>query len=681
MPEPVRAGQRYLPGLDGLRALAVLAVVAYHLNASWAPGGLLGVGVFFTLSGYLITDLLLGQREAAGRLQLVDFWQRRARRLLPALFVMLLVVIGWVALLDRAQLSALRGMVWSAALYVSNWWLIVQHTSYFARFGPPSSLGHLWSLAVEEQFYLIWPWLLFLGLMLTRRRRREAPSSGEHFGLAGVTLLLAGASALAMALLYHPGYDPTRVYDGTDTRVFGLLIGAALAFLWPSRKLRADIGAASRWCLEGVGVVGLLVIGALIWRSTEYSAFLYPGGMVLLSFATVLVVATVASPATRLGQVLGVAPVRWIGVRSYGIYLWHYPIIVLTTPATGQETLLREVLQVAASIAVAALSWRLVEEPIRHGALGRLAARARAARQHPMARLQGWAALAGGVGVLGLAGACLAGVIPAMAPGQQSSSAAAALPNAGGNADRVQALAPSGGKGSTKQAAGGPGARKQPRTSCQQVVHIGDSTSDGLISSDYLPNPAQRLSARYARVGVRKVYWEISGGRSIVETLEGQPNAYTVAQRLLRNGYQGCWVLALGTNDTADVAVGSVVPIGARISRMMSVLGSQPVLWINVKSLLSSGPYSETDMKEWDSALLRACARYPNMRVYDWADVVKTRWFINDGIHFTSPGYAARSRDIARALAEAFPAAPASQPSSPSSAGQQNDATGSCVVH
>jgi hypothetical protein len=299
-----------------------------------------------------------------------------------------------------------------------------------------------------------------------------------------------------------------------------------------------------------------------------------------------------------------------------------------------------------------------------------------------MARLQGWAALAGGVGVIGLAGACLAGTIPALAQGQQGSSVAAALPNAGGSADRVQSLTPSGGKsGNTKQALGGPGAKKQLRTSCQQVVHIGDSTSDGLISSDYLPNPAQRLSARYAKVGVRKVYWEISGGRSIVETLENQPNAYTVAQRLLRNGYQGCWVLALGTNDTADVAVGSVVPIGARISRMMSLIGNQPVLWINVKSLLGSGPYSESDMQEWDSALLRACAKYPSMRIYDWADVVKTRWFISDGIHFTSAGYAARSRDIARALAEAFPAAPAAQPSSPSSAGQQNDAAGSCVVH
>ncbi|MEP7025493.1 MAG: acyltransferase, partial [Actinomycetota bacterium] len=164
MPEPVRNGQRYLPGLDGLRALAVLAVVAYHVQLSWAPGGLLGVGVFFTLSGYLITDLLLGHWQLAREVRLADFWLRRARRLLPALFVVLTAVAGWVSLLHRADLPALRGAVAAAVGYASNWWLIAQNASYFARFSPPSPLGHLWSLAVEEQFYLVWPCLLWLGL-------------------------------------------------------------------------------------------------------------------------------------------------------------------------------------------------------------------------------------------------------------------------------------------------------------------------------------------------------------------------------------------------------------------------------------------------------------------------------------------------------------------------------------
>jgi hypothetical protein len=155
VPKPIERAQRYMPGLDGLRALAVLAVIAYHLQLGWAQGGLLGVGVFFTLSGYLITDLLLGQRDAVGHLRLGDFWLRRARRLLPALFLMLAVVVAWVTLLDRSQLPALRGDVVAAALYVSNWWNIFRHASYFSHFGPPPQLDHLWSLAVEEQFYLM----------------------------------------------------------------------------------------------------------------------------------------------------------------------------------------------------------------------------------------------------------------------------------------------------------------------------------------------------------------------------------------------------------------------------------------------------------------------------------------------------------------------------------------------
>src|SRR5437763_4034899 len=172
MPEPVGSSQRYMPGLDGLRALAVLAVIAYHLNLGWAPGGLLGVGVFFTLSGYLITDLLLTQ-VAGGGIRLGNFWLRRARRLLPGLFVMLIVVSVWVAVGHPSLLADLRGQVGAAILYVSNWWQIVQHVPYFARFGQPSPLNHLWSLAVEEQFYLLWPWMLMAGVYLVRERRRR----------------------------------------------------------------------------------------------------------------------------------------------------------------------------------------------------------------------------------------------------------------------------------------------------------------------------------------------------------------------------------------------------------------------------------------------------------------------------------------------------------------------------
>ncbi len=668
MPKPVRTGQRYLPGLDGLRALAVLAVVAYHLNLGWAQGGLLGVGIFFTLSGYLITDLLLTQYDRTGRLQLADFWLRRARRLLPALFVMLTVVVAWVTLLDRSQLPAIRGAVAASVGYVSNWWLIAQHSSYFARFSPPSPLGHLWSLAVEEQFYLIWPWLLWFGLRWFGRRG----GTGTRPRLAAATLLLAAASAVAMAMFYHPGYDPTRVYDGTDTRAFGLLIGAALAFVWPSNRLRSDVADGARRILDGAGIAGLTVIFVLIWRTSEYSEFLYHGGMVLLSVATALVVGAAASPASRVGVALGCRPLRWIGVRSYGIYLWHFPIIVLTTPADGRETFVRGTLQVAATVAVAAVSWRFIEEPVRHGAIGRGLARAAAAGyQVGAARQPTRVALAGCVAVCGLATAGLTGIVqPASAalvagtppPAGASASSSSSSSSSPSPSTSPTAAAPSPSPSPSERAPAGSKAAdtKQTapaaaRSSCRSVVHIGDSTSDGLISADYLPNPKRRINAQYAKVGVTTFIPEISGARSIVETYENQPNAYTVAQQLIRTGYRGCWVLALGTNDAADVAVGSNTGLATRIREMMTLIGDQPVMWVNVKSLLVSGPYAETNMAAWDSTLLQACARYPNMRVYDWAAVAKNRWFISDGIHYTSLGYAWRAHLIARALAAAFP--------------------------
>ena len=226
MPKPVGSGQRYMPGLDGLRAIAVLAVIAYHEQLGWAQGGLLGVGVFFTLSGYLITDLLLSGWLSSGSLHLANFWLRRARRLLPALFVMLAVLTAWVTLLDRARLGSLRGSVAAAATYSSNWYQIAQDQSYFARFAAPGPLDHLWSLAVEEQFYLLWPWLLLLGLFFVRRRTANAVR-----WLALPTLAMAAASAVAMLLLYQPGFDPTRIYEGTDTRACELLVGAALAMV------------------------------------------------------------------------------------------------------------------------------------------------------------------------------------------------------------------------------------------------------------------------------------------------------------------------------------------------------------------------------------------------------------------------------------------------------------------
>ena len=651
MPKPVGSEQRYMPGLDGLRAIAVLAVIAFHEQFGWAPGGLLGVGVFFTLSGFLITDLLLSRWLATGRASLANFWARRARRLLPALFVMLAIVTAWVTLLDRARLANLRGAVAAAATYSSNWYLIVAGQSYFSRFAPPQPLDHLWSLAVEEQFYLIWPWVLLAGLYVIRRRRNAAAIRW----LALPTLVLAAGSAVLMWVIYQPAVDPTRAYEGTDTRACGLLIGAALAMVWSSKIAGRSSRAVAR-VLDVPAAAGLAVIGLMIWRVGQYSGFLYHGGLVVLALATAAVLAAAACPASLIGAALGWRPLRWIGVRSYGIYLWHYPVIVLTTPANATEDLPRAVWQIAASIGLAALSWRFIEEPVRHGAIGRGWKRIRA-RQLAGLGASRLAAATGAAGVLVLACAGLAGAVavPVASSAAALGAGSGALSKSTSSVAHVSARHPSSTTSPGPEAAALQQQHGPLRTSCTSVAHIGDSTSEGMVSPDYLPDRRQRLVARYEDIGVQSVYTNITGARSVVEVLPGTTNGYNAARGLLRQGFRGCWVLALGTNDTADVAVGSNVGLTARINEMMQVTRGEPVMWVNVISLLHSGPYAEPNMRKWNDALMKACARYPNMRVFNWAVLPKRSWFINDGIHYTSAGYEKRSLFIADGLAEAFP--------------------------
>jgi peptidoglycan/LPS O-acetylase OafA/YrhL len=638
MPEPVKRNQRYMPGLDGLRAIAVLAVIVFHLGFDWAPGGLLGVGIFFTLSGYLITDILLSQLSQRGKIDLLRFWAARARRLLPALFVMLAIVTAWVTIFGPAQPMQFREAVLSSVVYVNNWEQIFANVSYFARFAPEGPLNHLWSLSVEEQFYIFWPFLLLLGVKLVHERPLP---SGVRPRLAVLAIVLALFSAIEMAVLYHPSLDPSRIYYGTDTRAGGLLFGCALAMVWPSRRLSHRISPQARNTLDGLGVLGLAVIALMIWQVGEFSRFLYQGGFIVLSLATVLVLMPLTHPACRLGNVVGARPLRWVGVRSYGIYLWQTPIIVLTGPGSRPpEGLLGKALQVAAIFAIAGLSWHFVEEPIRHGAIGRFFARRRAV---------GWkwetfappmrAAIVGTGLVLVVAGAGMVGLNSATAEGESV------------RVEEARAAGTTKPPPLTKAQA-----EDSTRSKCKAVVHIGDSTSEGLDSPEYLPDEKDRIPDRYAEVGVKETHMEVQGARSIEERFEGEPNAQEVAAAWKAEGYKGCWVLALGTNEAADVAAGSSVGLRERIEKMMAIIGDEPVLWVNVRSLVPPGdPYSKEGMVEWDEELVRACDTYPNMRVYDWASDVKNEWFIEDGIHFTSPGYAARAQLIALALAHAFP--------------------------
>jgi peptidoglycan/LPS O-acetylase OafA/YrhL len=358
------AGGGRIDALDGIRAIAVTAVVVYHLFPDALPGGFLGVDVFFVLSGYLITRGL-AQRIASGKgLGLARFWWRRTLRLLPALGVMLVVVAAVTGIVGGPAAVRLRPQLVAALTYTSNWYQAGAGLSYFERTEPPV-LQHLWSLAVEEQFYLVWPPLLIAIVLLARSARAAA----------GVTAVLAAASAVAMAVTFVPGEDPSRLYFGTDTHGFSLLIGGVAALVslipgvWAARWLTAPSdGREKAHRLVVVSALAVCVLGMVLIGET--STFAYRGGIVLVDLAAAIAVVSVALPG-QAAPFLGSRPLVWVGRRSYAIYLWHWPLIVLlATGATIPEGT-RAVLVVGLSLGLAALSWTYVERPVqRLGLLG-----------------------------------------------------------------------------------------------------------------------------------------------------------------------------------------------------------------------------------------------------------------------------------------------------------------------
>ncbi|HKP52877.1 MAG TPA: acyltransferase family protein [Chloroflexia bacterium] len=355
----------YLPGLDGLRALAVSSVLLYHAGITWMPGGFLGVELFFVLSGYLITSLLLAEWLSGGKIDLGAFWLRRARRLLPALFLLLAVTLIFAIFFLPDEVAELRGDTLAASTYVTNWYMVFNQQSYFELVGRPSLLQHLWSLAVEEQFYLLWP-LLFIGgmrLLQTRSAMRIATMAG------------AAASTLLMVALYNPDADPSRVYYGTDTRAAGLLIGCTLAF--GMSLSRSPSRRAGKVQAPWVDLIGLGSLGTLLWllvNLDEGQPFLYQGGFAAIALSTAGVIWAIANPNARvIPRILGLGILRWIGMRSYGIYLWHWPVFMVTRPeldlALDGAPLLA--LRLGITVVLAAISYHFVETPIRSGSLGR----------------------------------------------------------------------------------------------------------------------------------------------------------------------------------------------------------------------------------------------------------------------------------------------------------------------
>jgi len=597
---PARLG--YIPALDGVRALAVAAVLVYHGDLGWFSGGFLGVDVFFVLSGYLITSVLLDAwRRNGGHLGLARFYVHRARRLLPALLVMITVTCAYVVAFLPDEASKLRGGVVASFGYVTNWYLIFHQQSYFSSLGRQPMLQHLWSLAIEEQFYLLWPLLLGVALKFWRPSRIK---------LAVTIFAAAAVSALLMALLYRTGSDPSRVYYGTDTHSSGLLIGAGMAVLLPPWQLRGKIGKRAPVALDVIGLTGVLVLVWCFINVSEFDSSLYRGGYLVFACVAALVVLVAVHPATTItGGLLGTSAMVWIGKRSYGIYLWHWPVFLVTRP--GVDIPLTGIplftFRVAITVGLAAASYRFVEVPIRSGVLGRRISALRHAPLLQRRRVRARLAFAGAVGVVTTAvlGIGLAVAQPAPRP--------PGFPAKPANIAITTTTAPRGSTQTSAPAAVPVPAHSAPNTTLTpipnaRVTAIGDSVMLG----------AQTSLRRF--LGDR-LQMDANVSRHFTEGLD-------VVRRLHDAGQLGDVVVVhLGTN-------GSIPE--DQLDEMLRLLsGVKRVVLVNTRV---DRPWEQPD----NDAIAAAVPRYPNAVLLDWYSAASQHpeYLVQDGVHLSEAGQA-----------------------------------------
>lgn len=622
-----RPKSRYIPALDGLRTLAVVAVVLYHLNLTWAQGGLLGVTIFFVLSGYLITRLLLNEVAKTGRIDLKSFWIRRIRRLVPAVVTVVFVTCALCTIFNHVMLTKMRPDILPSLLFFNNWWQIAQNVSYFNALGDPSPLTHFWSLAIEEQFYLIWPPLLFamVSMHVSKPNTRR------------VVLGLAAASALAMMVLYNPAADPSRVYYGTDTRVFSLLLGAWMAFI-PDRDL-APVRLAHRlglnrlagaakhgknaegksgerggeaaetapaqpsalvrfWSspasIDVLGVVGLVGLAAMVALTNGYTAFQYRGGTLLCSTLTLMVIAACVQPQGMVARALSAEPLVWVGKRSYSIYLWHYPLLLMNPVANINDTpWWQYILQVLLVVAVAECSYRFIETPFRKGAFGRTVAEFRDGTTTPANWARAHVPVCAACAVVLVV--ALGGLIFVPETSALSGEGAEVLNKEAKNTAPTDQQAAD---DTDKDNDGFP-------DGSYDLLMIGDSVSLRAVDSFDGVFPHSHIDAEKGR--------QFDAGRATFEGYIQQNLAGKIV------------VFALGTNGLVT---------DAQVDAIMADAGEQRiVVFVNTRS-------PQPWVGSTNQAIANAATRYKNVRVVDWYGYSANRndLFDGDGTHLSTTG-------------------------------------------
>ena len=616
-PSPAR-----LAGLDGLRAVAVALVVAYHLFPDWwLHSGFIGVDVFFVISGFLITMLLLDE-SATGRIRLVPFWQRRARRLLPALALLVTVCATAAWVVGGDVLVKMGAQILGAATFSYNWVSIAGGAGYFGG-DTPELFRNLWSLAVEEQFYVLWPLVLPLFLLLGRPWVR---------GL--VATVAAAGSAVWMGVLVQGAADPTRAYFGTDSHSFGILLGVALAFVlhgalrspraWMSRPA---LRAAS--LVAGIAAVAAIVLVAAVVPVDGVATF--PGTLLAASLLTALAITAGVWPGSWFGRAIDVAPLTWIGDRSYGIYLWHWPLLVLivawaegTAPAGGVPLGLGLV-TLAATLVIAEISYRAIETPVRrHGFRGSLALLGRRLSGSPATRFSALAGLAAGVIVLGGTSAAIAAAPAvtsaeaAVAAGQDALDTASATPPAPSRSAETPAATPT------------VGTTTAPATPAPTAS--APSTGLPMIDASPTPSPTPVTGSEVTAVGDSVM---LASAKGLLDALPGiyvdakvsrsMWSAPAILEKLERAGKLRPYVvIALGTNGPVDTKP---------LRQIMQIAGpDRQVIFVNAYAPRSWIPGV-------NRALAKFAASYPNATVADWSKAISGQQKLLAGDHI-HPGAA-----------------------------------------
>ncbi|MGA0183771.1 MAG: acyltransferase family protein [Candidatus Nanopelagicales bacterium] len=625
----------YLPGLDGLRAVAIIGVLLYHAGIDWMPGGFLGVDVFFVISGFLITSLILEEYDRSGRVNFTKFYLGRARRLLPAVAVLLIAVGLAVLIVYQDALSAFREDALATVFYVNNWWYIFVDQSYFESVGRPPLLKHLWSLSVEEQFYLIWP---VFALLLMR--------SGGRPLVRRLALVLAIASTVWMAVLsirngYPVDADPSRAYFGTDSHSMGLLVGAALATMWRPGRLSTQVPRGAQLIITGIGVASLAAVIGFYLFVGEFTPWLYRGGFLALAFFTTALIAAVTHPASFLGPALGTGVLRYIGRRSYGIYLWHWPIFMVTRPGIDVEWSepVTFVVRIALTLVIAELSYRLVEMPIRRGVLGRAWSAVRSGGALGMRAIGTLIA----TGIVTVVGAAVA-IALIMNPGDGRDAIPPDVAEAMGIADGgpLELAIDEESSDAQDDAAANATAGISTESGTDPGITNDDSTDSGepVLSDEEIraANGPVSVIGDSVVLGARSAIKDAIPGARVDAKVSRMPGGFTGRVKKLdrRDKLANVVVVHPATNGVINAKImrGILDPL-TDYERVVIVNASVPRSW----------------EKQNNKVIAKVTPDYPNVVVADWksASDGRSEYFVSDGVHLTDSGAAAFAEVIREA--------------------------------